>query len=1191
MEFLLRVLRSWGLALLWDVLLPDTPTYSTIWEAPPGPLPHHRGQAVAMKFSASFTALTIPQVTAPTSNVFGAWPPRWYLDAVNQMEAMVRDGARAPELMLALISAVSGRGSPPYTAFATPVLTDIAEHFQVLAPACLPTGHELVPHGSHSFTFQGAMTRDRVDDWVRYVEYNILLEFLVERYPQHVREWNTQTAARAPPTTPVQPWTGDTTGLDVFNAIISQGPVGPQNRPQPLPPNQTWAAQVVRDIRHFHSTGYRIGGLVQAIGVYVDGRGYGAHTNYAYRQLHVVSSLVGDMHNLTTSVPPSHFNAWASNREQQLWRLSRSQARAAPTWLDSWVLQGMFCAVVRRPLWCSMALVKLIVAQPGGAGAPAEGDNTFPLWMVTVVRTMGQLQTAGVSGADALGLLRAVAHARNDVDYARFADRLVEIMQILSGTPTVGEHPGVFQAEIAELAEFGERHILAENLADRFGRELLMHEALLDRGMPTSSPLPEIGHENATQRGRRLRYNQLREVPPLLQQLQARPLPPVDPRGHRLTWTGEVVQQTFDYFSEGYHTGAVEALLRQCVAERNLREYEARASLYIQEAVNQLADYTGACWTSPEGLSRWAQDMERQLWEAYTLHGLDLHGCNVPPDDSASASSSGSSITGDEHTLMQRPKDKWLHKGSPVRRRRARDSGRTHTDTSRTPRGDRLPRCTRETRNLAEAVRDRHNRHNGTSRPTPKAKARPSEAREVREPRHPPTGAERSSGSDRGVTAGPERSPPEATSAAPITLDMAVDTWMLALGLRSIDEDIGHTFLPRRTIDSLGATFLDHSLQDRQTLMLAMHRLVLGLLSAMGEAARAATLRERDDNPGAETGGDDDEDDVMWMQLPATNDWIPLVAALQAELEGQHPQSKRRLSEWLLDWLDHRCTDSQHGYFLGHMTGRPAEITAMLVTFAGEQSNDDWGRCTEDEIRWSMAWAQRLQGHLPLHPGSRQARGLAPERAPVMLSLRPVPHHLLHDDVAQELHGDLPAAELDRVVAVNSSGPGTASEDPSQVRQDDAVVEYLAGLRTPSSSPQKQRAVVMEVSSGSGDVPVRALRLPLPAEGEVSLHIRLWTETEVDQDGIATQPVPAVVGPAARPVVPGEIAADATHVVIAPPSDADGATATGSGVGSSAGLPVPTSCPVGLPWDTQLEEEDLSSGNSLFDDGDPAPGH
>ena len=45
-----------------------------------------------------------------------------------------------------------------------------------------------------------------------------------------------------------------------------------------------------------------------------------------------------------------------------------------------------------------------------------------------------------------------------------------------------------------------------------------------------------------------------------------------------------------------------------------------------------------------------------------------------------------------------------------------------------------------------------------------------------------------------------------------------------------------------------------------------------------------------------------------------------------------------------------------------------------------------------------------------------------------------------------------------------------------------------------------------------------------------------------------------------------------------------------SGLEAPAGsLELPGGHRSGLPWDTQLEE-DLSSGHSLFDEGDPAPG-
>ena len=128
-----------------------------------------------------------------------------------------------------------------------------------------------------------------------------------------------------------------------------------------------------------------------------------------------------------------------------------------------------------------------------------------------------------------------------------------------------------------------------------------------------------------------------------------------------------------------------------------------------------------------------------------------------------------------------------------------------------------------------------------------------------------------------------------------------------------------------------------------------------------------------------------------------------------------------------------------------------------------------------------MVWAQKLQPHLGLHPGSRQARGLAPQRSPVMLSPVPIPDYLLYDEdppPAQTLHGDLPAHQLNQALEVESSG-----QEHSQVVRDQAEVDYLAGLHTPTS-PQpasKQRALLLELSSGSTDVPSRVLRLPIPA--------------------------------------------------------------------------------------------------------------
>ena len=322
-------------------------------------------------------ASTAGMAAAPESARFGAWPPRWFLDAVNQGQGMIRDGARGPQLVLALIAAVSGRGAPSYTAYATPIISDLAENLHVLAPACIPTGDDARPVAAPSFIFEGYMTMYRVEDWIRYVEYNILMEYLGEEHPQHVHIWNAQTASGASPTEPISTWRNDDGGLALFNRLISQGPVG--NRPVGIvPPTMSWASQVVQDIRHFHHEGYRVGGLVQAVGTYVDSRGYGAATNWAHRQLHLVYSLVYDLHNQTNAVPPSGFNQWASNREVQLWALARSGQR--PRSQPGLTFPMLLCLATARPAACGLFLMGVVQAQPGAerGGATGSGKDSNP---------------------------------------------------------------------------------------------------------------------------------------------------------------------------------------------------------------------------------------------------------------------------------------------------------------------------------------------------------------------------------------------------------------------------------------------------------------------------------------------------------------------------------------------------------------------------------------------------------------------------------------------------------------------------------------------------------------------------------------------------------------------------------------------------------------------------------------------
>ena len=88
---------------------------------------------------------------------------------------------------------------------------------------------------------------------------------------------------------------------------------------------------------------------------------------------------------------------------------------------------------------------------------------------------------------------------------------------------------------------------------------------------------------------------------------------------------------------------------------------------------------------------------------------------------------------------------------------------------------------------------------------------------------------------------------------------------------------------------------------------------------------------------------------------------------------------------------------------------------ALLATFVGDQNSDTWGDCSNEESKWALGWAAKLQPFLPSHRGSRQARGLAPTRTPVMLfgSMAPI---CSEEEPSPSVHGDVPGATLNRVI-------------------------------------------------------------------------------------------------------------------------------------------------------------------------------
>ena len=174
-----------GLALLWDVTGHHNLFHSILaaWpveQAYAAPLLHDVARVALLEVLGSQPAM------APTSHLFGSWPPRWYLDAANQGAAIIRDGSKAEQLILALLGEVRGRGVPSYTAYAANVIADLTAN---LGPG----------FGSCPLELWGTVSVARVLDWVHHTEQCMLREYLTVEYPNYVMVWDSQVLAGSRP--------------------------------------------------------------------------------------------------------------------------------------------------------------------------------------------------------------------------------------------------------------------------------------------------------------------------------------------------------------------------------------------------------------------------------------------------------------------------------------------------------------------------------------------------------------------------------------------------------------------------------------------------------------------------------------------------------------------------------------------------------------------------------------------------------------------------------------------------------------------------------------------------------------------------------------------------------------------------------------------------------------------------------
>eukprot|EP00439_Symbiodinium_sp_Y106_P067443 s151_g11.t1 len=509
--------------------------------------------------------------------------------------------------------------------------------------------------------------------------------------------------------------------------------------------------------------------------------------------------------------------------------------------------------------------------------APAFGSRP-PAWFRDAIWRGLRLSAAGVNMPDALTTLEHLASARDFPAYTCFTSQACSLGEFLE-------------------TEYAYHHGLFRGLRVRD---------------PQLASLPAPPRETERRRQQREEYNLLRRDPPMIRRMRGvvgRPF-----RTHALQrseWVGECVGGIHDFFLEGFNLRGVFETMIAYIDTRRDATYRCLALPYYREALGQLDTFHGpAAAVSPRLAAEWVADREAELWYMFCTYGLEA--TDTDPDDLLleSDSDSSASVTGDESSLMERRmvNKRWL---KPATRRRRKPSRTAQSSGPRVPpRSAPSPRVVIAAKcEVTEPVPDR-------KKPLPRLPRHNTTHEEVVDPPPPPA-----SSSSR-LTTG---------RSASLSTDTAVDTWLLLLGIRDIDEPIGEEFLPERVRHAVVEQFLDYAAEDRLTFTAAFNRI-------------ASYLAPMHDAPGRDgEDGDGESESSIYMQtslsaLPTPGasmrsmPWHQLLALFQEGLDLLPKDVRATRVERMLSWLDHRCTRESEGYMLGHVQGAPAELLAVWLT-------------------------------------------------------------------------------------------------------------------------------------------------------------------------------------------------------------------------------------------------------------------
>ena len=246
-----------------------------------------------------------------------------------------------------------------------------------------------------------------------------------------------------------------------------------------------------------------------------------------------------------------------------------------------------------------------------------------------------------------------------------------------------------------------------------------------------------------------------------------------------------------------------------------------------------------------------------------------------------------------------------------------------------------------------------------------------------------------------------ERREPEVNvaEAGPLSMQEAVANWLIWLNIMDVGEEPSR-FLPADIEHRILDNFMDLSPADQLTSALALTSMIQQLMASVGGILQDAVQMTARRGQGMRADNDEiveveaDEEESGLMQTTMSSSWYTLLQDLRQAFENMSKEARRANSRWLKRRLHHRCTNTDAGYLLGHMSGRVADLAALLEAVMADLEDME---CQETPstscTTWTLEWWARLEPHLPISLGSDMAAGRAVSSTdpPNMLFSKPLP--------------------------------------------------------------------------------------------------------------------------------------------------------------------------------------------------------